>query len=254
MGETTNISWTNSTFNPWIGCTKVSPGCDHCYAESLNNRWGHDNWGKGKQRRITADSNWRKPLQWNKEAAKTGERHFVFCGSMCDVMDDEAPEGARDRLWDVINSTPSLTWQLLTKRPQRYFGYLPKVFVHRNVWLGTSAENQRMYNVRWPSMATLRFARGCPVFISYEPALGPLSMEAYEQHLDYGFPNWVICGGESGSGRRPMEKQWAESLRDECAHHGVKFFMKQMSAQTPEQGANLIPAHLLVRQFPKDGR
>jgi protein gp37 len=250
VGEKTNIAWTTSTFNPWIGCTKVSPGCNNCYAESLNHRWGDDNWGKGKPRRITADANWKKPLQWNREASGGGERYMVFCGSLCDVMDDEAPEGARERLWDLINRTPNLTWQLLTKRPQRYSRYLPAEFKFWNVWLGASAENQANYNLRWPILAAqrIRYAGLIPVFISYEPALGPLKIA--NNKLDEGVPDWLICGGESGTHRRPMEQSWAEDVKFECKENGVAFFMKQLSARTPEQGAQLIPAHLLLRQFP----
>jgi protein gp37 len=174
---------------------------------------------------------------------------MVFCGSLCDVMDDEAPEEARKLLWTTINLTPNLTWQLLTKRPQRYSRYLPKMFIHRNVWLGTSAENQQFYNARWPSLSNFGKSHGYITFISYEPALGPLSMSALAP--DYGYPDWVICGGESGHGHRLMERGWADNLKVECADAQVKFFMKQMSAQTPEQGAALIPSELLVRQFPE---
>jgi protein gp37 len=117
VGETTQIAWTKHTFNPWIGCTKVSPGCDNCYAETLNHRWGKDNWGKGKPRRRTEAANWRQPIKWDKEAAHLGRKDYVFCGSLCDVMDDEAPEGAREDLWRLIDATPNLIWQLLTKRP-----------------------------------------------------------------------------------------------------------------------------------------
>lgn len=259
MGETTKIAWTQRTFNPWIGCTKVSPGCDHCYAESLNHRWGNDNWGKGKPRRTTADSNWREPLKWNKLAQEAGEQHLVFCASLADVMDDEAPEGVRERLWALINATPHLTWQLLTKRPQRYARYLPQLgFDHNNVWLGISAENQEFYDVRWPYLRDICGEHKLISFISYEPALGPLSIDKWmTQYLMRNnaayfrlLPHWIICGGESGAGRRPMEQKWAEDLRRECEMWQVDFFMKQMSARTPEEGAKLIPAHLLVRQFP----
>lgn len=248
MGEATKISWTHHTFNPWIGCTKVSPGCDNCYAETLNHRWGNDNWGKGKPRRVTSDANWREPLKWDRFAAKAGQKDYVFCGSLCDVMDDEAPEGARKRLWHLINSTPNLIWQLLTKRPQRYHRELPTMFIHRNVWLGTSAENQHFYNVRWPSLSNMRFRDGYTTFISYEPALGPLT--TLPGCADHGWPDWIICGGESGNGRREFKQEWAEQLKAECDLHGVSFFMKQMGARTPEEGAALIPAHLIAHNFP----
>src|ERR1700733_10436637 len=176
MGEKTGISWTDSTFNPWIGCTKVSDGCDHCYAETLNHRWGSDNWGKGKPRRVTSDSNWREPIRWNKVAGSEGVKHKVFCASLADVMDDEAPAGVRERLWELIDNTPHLIWQLLTKRPHRYSRYLPQWFKHGNVWLGTSAENQEFYDIRWPILREVAHQYNAISWISYEPALGPLAM------------------------------------------------------------------------------
>ena len=246
MGTVTKISWCDHSFNPWIGCTKVSPGCDHCYAETLNHRWGNDNWGKGKPRRITAGSNWKQPLRWDKDAYRLGTEHRVFCASLADVMDDEAPEGARERLWELIDNTPNLIWQLLTKRPQRYMRFLPKEFRHNNVWLGMSAENQEMFEVRADHLIDASIDRGTLAFISYEPALGPLTLSTRPNwNLD-----WLICGGESGNDRRSMEQSWVESLQKECAERGTKFFMKQMSARTPEEGAKLIPASLLVREFP----
>ena len=256
MGTETKIAWTEHTLNPWIGCTKVTPGCDSCYAETLNHRWGNDNWGKGKPRRVTSDANWKQPLKWDRDAAKTGVKAKVFCASLADVMDDEAPEGQRERLWELIDNTPNLIWQLLTKRPQRYMNYLPKAFKNWNVWLGASAENQQFYDVRWPILAGVRrhFAGLVTTFISYEPALGPLSLEPHAHKLDVGVPEWLIFGGESGTNRRPMDVEWAENIRAECEKYNVAFFMKQMSARTPEQGAQLIPAHMLIREYPTTER
>lgn len=261
MGETTKISWTQHTFNPWIGCTKVSPGCDNCYASTQDARWGHDSWGKGKPRRRTTYQNWLQPIKWDKQAAAEGKQHLVFCASLADVMDDEAPLRARDELCELIDATPHLTWQLLTKRPHRYSRYLPPSFKHDNVWLGTSAENQEFYNVRWPLLMAEARKRNLVSFISYEPALGPLSMFAWstsahnpEFVIDDTFPNWLIAGGESGAHRRPMETEWFESLKAECESWGVSFFVKQLSARTPEEGAKLIPASLLIRQFPKENK
>lgn len=245
MGAKTSIKWTDATFNPWWGCTKVSPGCDHCYAESFDKRVGGAHWGKGEPRRILSDDCWKGPLKWNREAEINGVRRKVFCASMADVMDDEAPAGQRERLWELIDATPQLIWQLLTKRPQRYERYLPSAFKHGNVWLGTSAEDQQNYDLRWPILQRAAVSYAAISFISYEPALGPLTMVEYPYR-----PDWVICGGESGVKRRPMETAWAESLRVECERRGVAFFMKQMSAQTPAKGSDLIPAHLLIRKFP----
>ena len=256
MGDTTKIAWTDATFNPWWGCTKVSPGCDNCYAESLDNRMGGEHWGKGAPRRVMKNHYWEQPLKWNRKAQRENTRIKVFCGSMCDVMDDEAPEGQRERLWELIDSTPYLIWQLLTKRPQRYFRYLPSKFVHSNVWLGTTAEDQERYNVRWPILRLAARDHNAPAWISYEPAIGELSMELWAGDITrpadgaQDFPNWIIFGGESGPGRRPMQQWWAEQCAEEAKRAGVNFFMKQMSARTPTEAKGLIPAHLLIHQFP----
>ena len=173
--ENTKISWTVHTFNPWIGCTKVSPGCKHCYAEVLNDqRYGNHNWGPGAPRRTTGDAYWRQPLKWNREAAKTGIRAKVFCASMADVMDDEAPEGARERLWELIRAASSLDWLLLTKRPENFGRFLPwsaGVVPFPNVWLGVSTEDRQRANERIPLLAAFpAVAR----FLSAEPLLEDL--------------------------------------------------------------------------------
>jgi protein gp37 len=251
MGETKNISWATSTFSPWWGCTKISPGCDNCYAESFDKRWGDSHWGKGVPRRVFGDKHWNEPLKWNRLAGESGEPWRVFCASMADVMDDEAPEGQRERLWDLIDNTPHLTWQLLTKRPHRYSRYLPQWFKHGNVWLGTTAENQEFYDIRWPILREVAHQYNAVSWISYEPAIGTLVMRPKVNPTGhYYVPDWIICGGESGSNRRPMEQKWAEDLKAECEITGTKFFMKQFSALRPDQGKALIPAHLLVHEFP----
>lgn len=262
MGKETGISWTDHTFNPWWGCTKVSPGCDHCYAETVDAKWGGErHWGKGAPRRTFGAAHWRQPLLWDKAAAEAGVVRKVFCASMADVMDDEAPQGERERLWELIDRTPHLVWQLLTKRPQRYGRYLPAAgFAHNNVWLGATTENQEFYLLRKQRLLdaaqTLQYRRPyrpgateaprVVTFVSYEPALGPITLR------DTGMlPDWMIFGGETGADRRLMNMRWAENARDECAEFGVKFFMKQMSAFAPKQAAALIPAELLVREFPE---
>lgn len=269
MSEHTTIAWTDNTYNPWWGCTAVSPGCDNCYAEAFDKRVGGAHWGKGEPRRTFEDKHWNEPMKWQKAAAKEGKITKVFCGSMCDVMDDEAPEGQWERLIQVINDTPNLLWQLLTKRPQRYKRRLPVAgFVWDNVILGTTCENQEFYDVRVQHLceaamylekrnaeystytvgANVRpFSRAhVQSFISYEPALGPITMTKNTFR-----PSWLIFGGETGPRPRPMEQKWAEDIKAECEDTGVAFFMKQMSARTPNSAADLIPAHLLVREFPE---
>ena len=248
MGKETGISWTDKTFNPWWGCTAVSPGCDNCYAEQFDHRIGGAHWGKGKPRREFGEKHWDEPLLWNRDAGKNDRKDYVFCASMADVMDDEAPAGARERLFALINSTPNLIWQLLTKRPHRYQRYLPERFEHENVWLGITAENQHYYDVRWPILCQFRGRPGwekTPLWISYEPAIGPITMRGFDSK-----PDWIIFGGESGARRRPVDVVWAENIQSECREFALPFFMKQMSAFTPTQGKNLIPAHLLSQEFP----
>ena len=218
----------------------------------FDRRVGGAHWGKGAARREFGDKHWGEPLKWDKAAGEgAGKPWRVFCGSMCDVMDDEWPDGVRERLWELIDATPNLTWQLLTKRPHRYARYLPvKGFKHRNVWVGTTCENQQYYDVRWPVLREVADLFGLISWISYEPALGPLTMKVSGANV-FKVPDWIICGGESGGGRRLFEQMWAENIKSECEMYGVKFFMKQFGARTPGEGKKLIPVHLLVHQFPE---
>lgn len=247
----TKIEWTASvaddgtitpgyTFNPWLGCQKVSPGCDHCYAEAMmDHRWGKVQWGPHGERKRTSEANWRKPRQWAKAARETGTRPRVFCASLADVFDNQVPREWRNDLFALIEDIPELDWLLLTKRPENIADMLWQKWQLRlpqNIWLGATAEDQAHYERRWP---ILRAIPAAIHFISYEPALGPLA------YLGLDAPDWLICGGESGRGARPMPALWARTARAICAYDGVAFFMKQMSGKAP------IPADLLVRQFPR---
>jgi protein gp37 len=131
------IEWTTHTFNPWWGCSKVSPGCLNCYAEALANRFSGDIWGRGKPRRTFGDKHWAQPLKWNADARCSGRRAKVFCASMADVFDPEAPAAERQKLWRLIEQTPWLDWQLLTKRPELIADCLPEAWLQQarpNVW------------------------------------------------------------------------------------------------------------------------
>lgn len=248
MGKVTGISWTEHTFNPWWGCTKVSLGCDNCYAETFDKRVGGTHWGKEMPRRTFGVKHWNEPLRWNRDAEKEGRQHKVFCASMADIMDDEAPEGQRELLWTLIEETPWLIWQLLTKRPHRYERYLPPRFTHKNVWLGVTAENQEFYDVRWPILARACDQFNCRSWISYEPALGPLTMTGFPI-----WPTWIIFGGESGAHHRPCEEKWLRDLKAEIDEYMpfCSLFVKQMSARTPNEGKQLIPIDLLIQEFPQ---
>ncbi len=237
MAENSKIEWTDHTFNPWIGCTKVSPACDHCYAEALmDTRYGRVEWGAGNARVRTAPANWRKPLQWDRQAQADGSRPFVFCASLADVFDNEVDPQWRRDLFALIRHTPNLTWLLLTKR----IGNVRKMVDvwPRNAAIGATMANQEEYDRdRMKLVDIQREFQPAFTFASIEPMLGPII-------LDKNAPDWIICGGESGSGAREMNARWARSLRDQSSLFGRKFFMKQMTGKKP------IPDDLLIRQFP----
>jgi protein gp37 len=234
--QNSRIEWTHHTFNPWLGCQKVSPGCDKCYAErDVDHRFHVVQWGPHGERKRTSVGYWKQPRRWARKAATSGERQRVFCASYADWLDNQVPPQWRTDLAYEIEGTPELDWLLLTKRIENYYRLAPWSQAPRNVWLGATAEDQEDYNRRWAILS------GIPAvvrFISYEPALGPLTIAG--AHL----PDWVICGGETGPGARHMDLKWARDLRDECARLGVAFFLKQVTGKKP------IPPDLMVRQFP----
>lgn len=240
MVENSAIEWTDHTFNPWVGCTKVSPACEHCYAEGWAKRTGQEHLWAG-ERRQTSEPNWKEPLRWNRKAEGAGVRHRVFCASLADVFDNQAQEQWRFSLWSLVCDTPNLDWQLLTKRPQNIAKMLPATWLNSwpHVWLGTTVENQEEADRRIPH---LRAAPARVRFLSVEPMLGPVRPELDGIH-------WVICGGESGPGARPMDPNWARSLRDQCQAAGVPFFMKQMGG-TVKSRMPPIPDDLMIREFP----
>ena len=155
MAENSKIEWTHHTFNPWVGCEKVSPACDRCYAESWAKRTGQPHLWHGERRRTSA-ANWRKPLKWNAIAAERGTTNDrVFCASLADVFDNKVPEAWRTDLFGLIERTPWLNWLLLTKRPQNIVRMLPADWDngYSNAWLGITAESEEFYRMRWPILA-----------------------------------------------------------------------------------------------------
>ncbi len=251
MAESTAIAWTDHTFNPWQGCAKVSPACDHCYAESLSKRVGHpERWGVDGERAVTSDGYWRNPLRWDAKAAAAGRPSLVFCASMADVFEDRRDlDPVRERLWELIARTPNLIWQLLTKRPENIYGSVPLRWTWEggvdwptNVWVGTTVEDQASADLRIPHLIQIP----APVrFLSCEPLLERVSLRwaAYE---DIG---WVIVGGESGGGFRPLDVENARVLRDECERAGVPFFFKQHGGLTAKAGGHLLDG-VRIQQFP----
>lgn len=233
MAEVSAISWCDATFNPWIGCTRVSPACDHCYAARDNERrhWV-DGWGPGVSRRRT--KTWGEPRKWNRKAGVTGYRPRVFSASLADIFDNEVDPAWRSDLWQLLRETPNLRWILLTKRIGNAAKMLPADWPFPHVGLMSTLENQEVWDRDYRKLAETPAAwHG----VSAEPLLS---------HIDIGDarPNWVICGGESGPGAREMEASWARSIRDQCGRNGVSFFMKQMTAR------RIIPDDLFVREFP----
>ncbi len=271
MSENTKIEWATHTFNPWEGCQKVGPGCDHCYAKTRNARFGGGtapNWGPGAPRRLTSAANWRKPLQWQKDAARFMAEHGrcqrVFCASLADVFDNAVPDMWRADLANLIDATPDLDWLLLTKRIGNAADMLEIMFdgatPRSNVWIGATIVNQVEAGRDVPKLLATPASKR---FLSMEPLLGRVDLTTAwlgEDALDSecwgdcawcknGHPplhncqrgrqaaveldrgrsgiDWVIAGGESGPGARPMNPQWARDLRDQCADASVPFLFKQ---------------------------
>jgi protein gp37 len=236
MGETTAIAWTDHTFNPWWGCERVSPGCQNCYAEAFAKRTGNVVWGKKADRRRFGDKHWQEPLKWDRQAEKDGKRHLVFCASMADVFEDRIDHlEDRRRLFDLIEGTPHLTWQLLTKRPENVLNMVPLHWIGgwpAHAWIGTTVEDQQRADERIPHLARIP----APVrFLSCEPLLGYVDLINHVEGVD-----WVIVGGESGPGHRPLDIENARTMRDQCRMWDVPFFFKQVGGHHPTTGGDLL--------------
>jgi protein gp37 len=241
VGETTQIEWADGTFNGWWGCARVSPACQNCYAETFDRRLGGSHWGVGRPRRVFGDEHWAQPLKWNAKAAASGVRRRIFCSSMSDIFDAEAPPGALARLWNLIRETPNLDWLLLTKRPERIAASLPADWGNGwpNVWLGTTVENQKYADLRLPQLLAIP---AVVHFISAEPLLGPLELRRFLQPAEWSSPRfsaratrltWVIGGGETGARARPLQLEWIRGLRDQCVESGTPFHFKQWGDHGP---------------------
>lgn len=255
MGKNSGISWTDHTFNPWWGCTKISPACENCYAETLAKRFGFQ-WGPTAPRRFFGDSHWNEPLRWNREAERAGKPAKVFCGSMCDLFEDRPDlEDARAKVWSLIERTPSLIWLLLTKRPENFRAMLPTIQIggeelrrFDNVWLGVTVENQATADTRIPLLLQTTADRH---FLSVEPLLEGVKLAKCwicegpgvegcncEQGID-GPIDWVIVGGESGPHARPCSVEWIRSVVQQCKGAGVSAFVKQLGANPVVAGSRL---------------
>ena len=248
MAENSAIEWTHHTFNPWIGCTKVGPGCDNCYAADLATVRMGVKWGAGEERRHTAASTWKQPRAWNRKAEAAGIRYRVFFASLADVFDNEVPAEWRAELFQLIRETPYLDWLLVTKR----IGNAAKMAEAAggwpgNIWLGISVVNQAEADRDIPKLLTTfgpRFR-----FLSMEPLLGPVHIRDHwliHHHPGDAAIDWIIVGGESGPRARPMHPDWARSLRDQCEEAGVPFLFKQWGEWFP-YGETDADGHVNVR-------
>lgn len=248
--QNTKIEWADHTFNPWIGCTKVGPGCDNCYAEADFDKRRHVvQWGPNQPRKRTAASTWAAPLRWNREAAAAGVRHRVFCASLADVFDNEVPEQWRIDLFDLIQRTPNLDWLLLTKRIGNARFMIEQALIQlgdpatdmvgswpfSNVWIGATITSQAEADRDIPKLLAVPAVKR---FLSMEPLLGLVDLTRIPVDGGYvcslrgarpAYPSidWVIVGGESGPKARPMHPDWVRSLRDQCQSAGVPFLFKQ---------------------------
>ncbi len=261
MVENSHIAWTNHTFNPWVGCTKVGPGCDGCYAETWDARYDPNHvaqhWGPGAPRRRTAVSNWSKVYLWDREATKRQEPTRVFCASLADVLDNEAPDGARNDLWQLVRKTPHLHYQFLTKRIGNARKKLPADW----------SENFRHCGFVSTVVTQKECDRDLPILLDAKRSLGMswvgLSIEPQlESVVPRGRPDWIITGGESTQGNhaaRQYDPAWARMLINFGSAYGIKIFVKQMGSNPlglslkDRAGANPSewPFDLRIRQFPE---
>lgn len=258
MGINTTIAWTDHTYNPWIGCQVVTEEeCGDCYAK----RWAHRHrlevWGPLFQtsRQITKTGH--DPRKWNMQAEQEGKRFKVFCASLADVFEPHPDVvEARYRLWDLIEQTPHLDWQLLTKRPKFISQLVPSSWLQHwptNVWIGTSVGTQEAAKKRIDYVINLP----APIiFLSCEPLVELVTLRPW---LEQRKIQWVICGGYSGAQQRPMDIAWARALRDECQESEVAFFMKQLGTVYAKEhrlhswkGEDIeeFPLDLHIREFP----
>lgn len=244
MAEFSSIEWTDHTFNPWWGCTKVSPACDNCYAETWARRMGFDIWTRGKPRRFLSDAYWNQPLRWNKYAAINGRRAKVFCASMADVFEwNRVLQPWRQRLWRIIDETPNLDWLLLTKRPHLAVRLTPwDDCWPDNVWLGTTVETQRWADKRLPKLSQIPASIR---FLSCEPLLGPVDLDSWLSQKNI---HWVIAGGESGPHARPSDPLWFLDLLKQCRNHEVPFHFKQWGEWAPISDHRTLPRTVLEEE------
>lgn len=229
MATKSSIEWTESTWNPLTGCTKISPGCKHCYAERMAKRlhaMGQPNYVNGFKLTLHPQS-LEIPLGWKKP-------QMIFVNSMSDLFHKDVPVDFIQQVFDVMRRADWHRFQVLTKRAERLLEIDPQIEWPSNVWMGVSAENQD-YKYR---IDLLRQTRAKIKFLSLEPLLGPLP------RLNLKGINWVIVGGESGPGARPILEEWVIDIRDQCKAKRVPFFFKQWGGVQKKRAGRLLQGEI----------
>ncbi|HUS27580.1 MAG TPA: DUF5131 family protein [Kofleriaceae bacterium] len=283
MGQTTGISWTDATFNPWWGCWKIADECKNCYADATAHRYTSqfgELWGRTAGRRFFGDSHWAELAKWNRKAERDGVRMRVFVGSMCDWAEmhpDDAialqMANARERLWQEIRECSSLDFLMLTKRPEDAAQLVPWARGESyardpwpNVWIGVTAGTRDTLRV---NASILRSIPAVVRFISCEPILEGIAADEWDDAIGpgHGKIDWLIVGDESGPRARPAQVDWVRTAREAALRHGVAFHFKQwagrdvagIGGRLPSTGAgNARKIHLPTldgkqwAQFPKE--
>ncbi len=240
MGDNSTIEWTDASWNPVTGCSKVSPGCQRCYAERLSLRlqkMGVAKYEKGFELAVHKDD-FLLPLRWRRPRR-------IFVNSMSDLFHEDLPFEVVEEIYSVMLKAPQHIYQILTKRPARmseFFGFRK---VPPNIWVGTSIELDQ-YLVR---LADLRNIDAAVHFVSFEPLLGRIPLDSRDlDHME-----WAIVGGESGPGHRPMSLDWVREIRDACVQSRTAFFFKQWGGRTPKAGGRLLDGHE-YNEYPEMGK
>jgi len=240
VGEVTKIEWCDHTWNPWIGCTKVGAPCDNCYAEDLmDRRYGRVEWGPDGDRVRTAATTWNQLRKWNRAAALAGTRPFVFSLSLGDIWDNRVPMAWRREAFDMARECSNLVMLYLSKR----IGNAVEMAVEcggfpPNAALGSTFGDQRDYDRDRLKLKEAAEVLGAMfTFGSFEPLLGPVIIDKFA-------PDWIIVGGESGRNARPMDLEWARSLRDQAQQLGRVFNFKQVGGRTADKGGHYLDGKL----------
>ena len=267
MGKNSTTERPHHTFDFVWGCTKIAPGCANCYAERKSEHYGHDNiWGPNTDRRILSNKYWREPLRWNRTAEAKQEKALVFCGNMCDWLEDHPTmDQERAKLLLLIKETPWLTWLLLTRRIENFAPMIIEQSMDntltklpRNIMLGISAGVQKWYDKLWPTLNDIGKDLNTQTFVSLRPLLEPIDLGSVYNHLgNVVLPDWILVGGENGPKARPMKLEWVTDIIKQAGN--VPVFVKHMGSwwlqsnlPPSSRRKDYVPDIVNVQEFPKE--